>query len=498
VTVGGGRHVVWRRLWSGVAIVALGCSGVGPLSLPEPEPEPAPRLVRSSEEVAPPSGVLTVGVPAEPTGWIVPEGDDLAALDLAALWSLPLYRFDPSGQPAQAFATDARISGDGRRVEVDLAEGEWSDGTPVTAEDVVATVAALRGTELGRDLEVVDEVVAVSPRTVRFDLARPTVRWQMLLGPTGVLPAHVLADGGLEAASTLDVTGGGFRLTQRQEGLGASFAAHPASPLGPPALEELRVLIVPSYDVALGLLDAGRLDLAIGYLAVGAVRRAAALDLEAAAPVGGTWIGLHWSPEAAVGRPERRGVAAVLDVSEQVEGLGLGEELHVPILAVAAPEVPPPTSRMDDIPAVEELTTTLVVRADEEALLLTGRLVEAQLRARDGGVTLRRERTPADVGVARDADLSLRVRRDGPRPDLAPWLAAEASELARAADAAPSAFDEDVILALEAGLDEARVVPLYRPPVAHVWRAGVEGVVPSAWPGAGFAGAMRWSLAGAP
>jgi hypothetical protein len=497
VSGGARRRVAWRRLWSGVAIVALGCSGAGPLPLPEAEPAPSPRIVRSSEEVGPPSGVLTVGVPADPTGWIVPEGDDLAALDLAALWGLPLYRFDPSGQPVRAFAADERVSEDGRRVEVDLAEGEWSDGTPVTAEDVVATVAALRGTELGRDLEVVDEVVAVSPRTVRFDLSQPTVRWQMLLGPTGVLPAHVLADGGLAAAATLDVTGGGFRLSGREEGLGASFAAHPASPLGSPALEELRVLLVPSYDVALGLLDEGRLDLAVGYLAVGAVRRAAALDLEAAAPVGGTWIGLHWSPEVAVGRPERRGVAAVLDVSEQVEGLGLGEELYLPILTAAAPEVAPPPTRQDDIPAVGELTTTLVVRADEEALLLTGRLVEAQLRASGGDVTLRRERTPADVGVAREADVALRVRRDGPRPDLTPWLAEEASELARAADAAPSVFDGDVLRALEAGLDEARVVPLYRPPVAHVWRAGVEGVVPSAWPGAGFAGAMRWSVAGA-
>jgi hypothetical protein len=488
--------VAWRRVWCGVTIVALGCGGVGPLALPDAEPGPSPRIVRSSEEVAPPSGVLTVGVPAEPTGWIVPEGDDLAALDLAALWGLPLYRFDPSGQLVRAFAIDERVSEDGRRVEFDLAEGEWSDGAPVTAEDVVATVAALRGTELGRDLEVVDEVVALSPRTVQFDLTQPTVRWQMLLGPVGVLPAHVLADGGLEAAATLEVTGGGFRLTGREEGLGATFVAHPASPLGSPALEELRVLIVPSYDVALGLLDEGRLDIAIGYLAVGAVRRAAALDLEAAAPIGGTWIGLFWSPEAAVGRPERRGVAAVLDVSEQVEGLGLGEELQVPILAAAGPKVSPPTDRQDDIPAVGSLTTTLVVRADEEALLLTGRLVEAQLRGRDAGVTLRRERTPTDVEVARDGQVALLVRRDGPRPDLTPWLASDATELAQAADGAPTTFDEAVVRALEAGLDEARVVPLYRPPVAHVWGAGVEGVVPSAWPGAGFAGAMRWSVAG--
>jgi hypothetical protein len=50
---------------------------------------------------------------------------------------------------------------------------------------VVATVEALRGTALGPDLDLVEEVTAVDDRTVRFRLREPTVRWPLLPGDVG-------------------------------------------------------------------------------------------------------------------------------------------------------------------------------------------------------------------------------------------------------------------------------------------------------------------------
>jgi hypothetical protein len=476
-----------------LAVLAGSCASVEPLAVPDVDPEPLPRIVVHEPEPSAPAGTITVAVPAEPTGWIVPEGDDVASHDLAALWSLPLYRVDPTGAAVRALAVDERVSEDGRTIDVDLAPGEWTDGSPVQAEDVVATVEALRGTPLGADLDVVAEVTVVEPGTVRFELSQPTVRWQLLLGSSGILPAHVLEEGGLDAAASLEVTGGGFRLAGHEPGLGATFHAHAGSPLGAPALEELRVLVVPNYDVALGLLDEGGLDAAVGYLAVGAVGRAEALGLGAAAPVGGTWVGLRWSADAGVEPAVRRGVATAIDVAEQVEGLGLGEELQVPVLEGPAPDQLPTTGE-DDLPAVAGLDASLVVRADEEALLLTGRLIEAQVRAQEGRLTLRRERTPTDVAVARETEAVLQVRRDPPRPDLVGMLGEEDGEVARLADAAPSAADDPVIRALATVLEEARMVALYRPPVAHVWRPQVAGIEPSAWPGTGLASAMRWRL----
>jgi hypothetical protein len=473
------------------------CSAPPPLTAPAIEEVARARVVAEEPAVLRPSGEVTVGVPAEPTAWIVPDADDVAAADLAALWGLPLYRVDASGRPVDALVVAEAWEPDGRSVTLELAEGTWSDGTPVGADDVVATVEALRGTGLGRDLDVVAEVVAEGSQRVRFELRQPTVRWPVLLGAVGVLPAHVLADGGLDTAATLEVTGGPFRLAEHEPGLGASFVAHAGSPLGAPGLEALHVRYVPSYDVALELLDDGRLDVALGYLPIGAEDRAGRLRLEAAAPVGGTWVALRWHPDATVTPAQRRGVANVLDVSEQVEGLALGEELSAPLLE--APRAERSVGERDrgaagEVEDVAGLEATLVVRADEEALTLTGRLLEAQVRAREGRLDLRRERTPADVPVAREQDASLVVRRDLPRPDLARDLDEDDHALARSADAAPSAADPAVVAALDAVADQARVVSLYRPPVAHVWRGEVRGIEPSAWPGIGLSSAHRWHL----
>jgi hypothetical protein len=488
-----GRGWCRRSALALVMSAAVACVSPEPLTAPRVEPSTLPRVDAASPEPREPSGTLTVAVPAEPTAWIVPEGDDLAAADLASIWGLPLYRVDASGRVVRALAISEEVSDDGRTLTMDLADGSWSDGTAVSADDVVATIEVLRATGLGHELDVVAEVTAEGASRVRIVLHQPTVRWQLLLGTVGVLPAHVLADGGLAGAATLAVTGGPFRLTAQQPGLGATFEAHPGSPLGPPATSTLHLRYVPSYDVALGLLEQGRLDAALGYLAVGPVARAERLGLEAAAPLGGTWVALRWSEDADLGAAQRRAVAAVVDVGEQVEGLGLGEVLDVPLLAGGdPPELDAPGAT--DIEEVGALSATLVVRADEEALALTGQLLEAQVRARGGRLQLRRERTPDDLGVAREADASLVVRRDPPRPDLTRDVPTPLRGAARAADAWPSAHDASVVEVLEAGAVEGWSLPLYRPPVAHVWRPGVVGIEASAWPGAGFTSAARWRL----
>jgi hypothetical protein len=501
VTPGAGRRLRGApcrlALLSGVALAVLGCGRAAPLAPPAVEEPPRAQVTEARPAPLDPTGELVVAVPAEPTAWIVPEGDDVAAADLAAVWGLPLYRLDAAGRVVRALAVADEVSADGRSVTIDLGSGSWSDGTPVVADDVVATVEALRDTALGHELDVVAAVVAEGPQRVRFDLEQPTVRWPLLLGPTGVLPAHVLREGGLDAAARLEVTGGPFRLGEHEPGLGATFAAHERSPLGPPGLAELQVRYVPSYDVALELLGDRRLDVALGYLAVGAVRRADRLGLAAAAPVGGTWVALRWRDGGDVPAEQRRAVAGIVDVSEQVEGLALGEELSVPFLAGRGEVDAPSAGLQGALEEVDAVDATLVVRADEELLTLGGRLLEAQVRAREGRLQLRRERTPADVAVAREVGASLLVRRDPVRPDLARDLDASAHPAARAADAAPAVTDPAVAEALGSWFDEARVLPLYRPLVAHVWRREIVGMEPSAWPGLGFSSVTRWQFDGA-
>jgi hypothetical protein len=469
-----------------VAALLAGCAPDEPLTAPVLADLEVPSVDGSEVPEHGPEGELTVGYPSEPTAWIVSEGDDLAALDLAAVWGLPLYRVDDQGLPVRALAADERWSEDGHLLEVALRPGSWTDGAPVTAADVVATARAVRGTGLGSDLELVEEVEVVDERTVRFRFRVPTARWWALPGPVGVLPAHVLDDGGLEAAATLEVSGGNFRLRERMPGLGATFEAHPGSPLGSPATAVLNLRIVPVYDVALGLLAEGELDVAIGHVPLAPVARAEALGLEALAPVGGSWVRLRWRG-GDVDAVARRAVAAVVDVAEQVEGLRLGRLLEVPVLD--EPPVASPAVAVEE-DAVADVSAVISLRTDEEALSVTGRLLEAQLRAREAGVTLRRDRTPDDVVAARQVDGVLEVVRDLPRPDLG--IERVPAEVGQALASAVTVGDVEALEALGRAAEDASIVPLYRAAVAHVWRDGVEGIVPSAWPGTGFWNVARW------
>ena len=95
------------------------------------------------------------------------------------------------------------VSPDFREVTVTLREGvRWSDGQPLTAEDVVFTFDTLKANAPGMVMaapirEWVESAVAVDPRTVRIRLAKPGPRWAQDTLATGqttrfvVLPKHI-------------------------------------------------------------------------------------------------------------------------------------------------------------------------------------------------------------------------------------------------------------------------------------------------------------------
>jgi peptide/nickel transport system substrate-binding protein len=71
----------------------------------------------------------------------------------------------------------------------------FSDGKPLTAEDVVFTVKAIKNPRVNAPhsrnyYESVRDVVAVDPLTVRFDLKKPYFRNDLVLGGTQPVPRH--------------------------------------------------------------------------------------------------------------------------------------------------------------------------------------------------------------------------------------------------------------------------------------------------------------------
>ncbi|MBW3618879.1 MAG: hypothetical protein KY461_01425 [Actinobacteria bacterium] len=445
-----------------------------------------------------PAGVVRVAYPDEPAGFLDLRHDDAAAADLGAIWGLPMFRVDPHGQLAAGLVAHWETSSapdGGWRIELALREGRWSDGSAVTAADVVATLEALRAGPRAAELAPLTSVTAVDDRRVQLGFRMPYGRWWSLLDGVGVLPATVLAGSGPDAyADDIPVAGGWFSLGEHVPGLRTSFVANPDGALGAPGVERLEVLVVPRYEAALGMLREGEVDAVLGYLALNPVERARRVDdVQAAAPIGGTTVTLAWRPAGPLGAPaaapRRRAIAAALDVSQLVEGL-LGPS-GAPASSVVPGAAPGATPSDDPVADVGE--PVVVLPRWQEATAFTARALQRDLRTAGGGMALVGEVTPDVVGLARSTgDGALVARRAGPWPTLVGSVHDPALALAGDAGGPGSAALSD---ALAGAAEDALVVPLYRIGVAHAWSDALIGVRPSAWPGLAFWDAGAWAVA---
>lgn len=450
-----------------------------------------------------PSGVVRVAYPEEPGSWYPASGEEPASIDLAALWGLPLYRLDPYGQlrPVLAESSEVHPGSEGGPWEVDvrLRRGSWSDGLPVVAADVVATLEAGRPARPA-ELEVLLAATAIDERTVRLTFSRPYGRWSYLLaGGFSVLPAHVVTASGLSAYTrSVPVAGGPFRLETYEPGLRATFVAHPDGPLGSPALQRIEVYFTPSYETALGLLRDRQVDVALGHLALNPLERARRVDeVQAAAPLGGTWVLLSWRAGGRVASfPQRRSVIRdVVDASELVEGL-LGE--YGEVMTSTIPGVKGPWAGAGRTSGrIGRVDLELLMPAQQEVPNFTARALLLDLSRTGAEIHLIRiEPDELAVRAAREADGSLLVRRDLPRPSLVarapPDAPAELRAALGTADAAASPDVTSIAAAFDRLHGHAAELPLYRVGVAHVWRSSLLGLRPSAWPGLAFWDATAW------
>ncbi len=470
------------------AVAMTACSGDLAPPAAEAPAAPAVRACAAPADDAP-AGRLVAAYPDEPAAWLPALHGDAAAIDLAALWGLPLYAHDADGQLVPALVAGATPLGrteDGWSVRLELCPGSWSDGEPVVAEDVVATVDALLAAG------VTTPIVAAradGPDAV-VTLAAEQARWQHALADLGpVLPAHVLADGGLEAfRDDVPVAGGPFALADVEPGLARRFVAHAGSPLGAPAVAELEVALVPRFELALGLAAEGRADVLLGHLALeGGPRIEGVEGIEGRVARGNTVLSWAWNATTTTTDAQRRAVVDGLDLTAFAEGLltGDGRLVRSFVPAVEGPPVPPP-QRLPD--GLGELVVSTPRWHDLTSLVARG--------ARDGlerrGATVRTATEEADLlARAPIGDATVRVRRLGAWPSLTALVDPTLSGL-EAADLAPTVDGEAADLAAVAVWDLAAEVPLVEVGVAHAWRAGVTGVEPSGWPGIGFASARHW------
>lgn len=175
-----------------------------------------------------------------------------------------LLAIAPDGETVTRAAES--VESDGAEITARLREGmTFSDGEPVTAEDVAFTVNYLRDHEaplFAAGLEPVKSVTAIDDLTVRFTLESPLASFEdAVLTQMPILPQHVwsgVSDPN-EFANDHPVGSGPFTIVNRDIGVSITFEAN-SSHYDPPQVSTMEMVILASPDAGVGGLESGELD----------------------------------------------------------------------------------------------------------------------------------------------------------------------------------------------------------------------------------------------
>ncbi len=200
-------------LVAAAALVLTACTGGGAPSAPgtaapgTPGAAPAPAQARS----------LVIGATAEPAT-LDPTATDAAAGTQALLYNVyeTLVRIDAEGQLKPLLAQAWDVSEDRLTYTFRLSPAaKFSDGTPVTAEAVVANIERIQtgntAPKLKKAMSVVASTEAVDPTTVNVTLSRPSVTWLFdMAGAAGI----VMNPAGFDAAGQKTAGSGPLTLSR--------------------------------------------------------------------------------------------------------------------------------------------------------------------------------------------------------------------------------------------------------------------------------------------
>lgn len=107
-----------------------------------------------------------------------------------------LMMHDEKNQLVKDLATDVQRSADGLKYTFTIrSDAKFSDGQPLTAEDVAFTYETTKKAGSAVDLAVLESVRVLSPTQVEFTLSKP---WSVFLETTaslGIVPKHVYKEG---------------------------------------------------------------------------------------------------------------------------------------------------------------------------------------------------------------------------------------------------------------------------------------------------------------
>ncbi len=279
---------------------------------------------------------------------------DPSVRDLGKLLYRRLLRLDDRAVPVSDLAGGYSVSHNGLTYHLPLKPGQrWSDGRPVTAADVLATVLWVQSPGFGDAATAApwrDVHAQVVGDGVSFDLAGPRASFPAQLTQLPILPVGSLTASALRAlprtAALPMITSGSFQVVSANASTVTLFP-NPHAAVAP-RLNQVEIDLFSSFADAATAFRAGNVD---GVLATDPVQRA---ELTAAGGVPHNiasfrFVDLLFNERAAVlaDATVRQAIAATIDraalVAGPLRGMAVAQTGAVPAgLAWASPRRPPP------------------------------------------------------------------------------------------------------------------------------------------------------------
>jgi ABC-type transport system substrate-binding protein len=331
------------------AFIQIRSNDAPPPELAESAPSTEPVEPASSSTTADTDFVYRVGllagitttnyweyIGAEPTAWnayvLGPTKPALYSIDPVANTLVP---------ELAAGEADPVLEDEGWSVQIQLSDDlAWSDGEPVTADDVVYTFETVRRLGLGGGWadsypEQIGEIVAVSDSVLRIEFTgQPGLGlWPYGLGLAPIMPSHVWAEHSDTAASAAElyaledpgVSGGPLHLVSADEER-IEAVANPGYPRGD--VSAVEYTIFPDEQAAVAAVKAGAIDTILdpnGLSAggVSALSGTSGVALERSPANSVRYLGFNLTRDPMSQPAFRRGLALLLDrgaVTETLSG----------------------------------------------------------------------------------------------------------------------------------------------------------------------------------
>ena len=477
------------------------------------------RPAESGRPAVAPEGALRVGVPELP-----PTLDpfDLRSRTPAASAVLrtvlpQLFDVAPDGRVQGRLVEPGSVEVGRRAVRFRLRQGaRWSDGRPLTADDLRFTLDVVRGDVWPGPVAGYDEVSTIEGRgrevTLRFARSTPQGWPRLFSGDDYVLPRHRLS--GTDLATVWDtgpgVAGGPYRLAGSTPGLDVVLEANPEWWGDGPGVASIRMLVVPDPTTMDQLFLRHELDVievpafTERHLDVEEYRDAT-VAVSTAEP-GGTLVSLV-AETTGVDRPARSEAFSLLDRDRFASVLLRDEAERATSWFPRRHDGPWARWSADRRPALSGRSESLtIVSSTEDAMsALVSRAMQEQ--AKDTKVELEDVRVDAELLdgdwlPSGTFDLALVDEVQWPDPCARCRFGSEAvgeSNWPRVSSVDDLARDADLGADGAVGLLESRLrsdavlLPLWRPSAVAVSR-GVSGVQANSWHPGPLWRAERWSV----